>query len=95
MGCKFHAKIKTLKFETKDVLLGIFRQKLGKKQLIFGIRTLEFAAMQKTVQNKNKQTNKKSNLGPKIPCLGILKCKFEKVLSYLKSASPNLSKCQK
>ena len=44
---------------------------------------------------KQKQTNKKSNLGPKMPCLGILKCKFEKVLSYLKSASSNLPKCQK
>ena len=60
--------------------------------MIFGISTLEFSEMQKIVQNK--QTNKKSNLGPKMPYLGILGCKFEKVLSYLKSASSNLSKYQ-
>ena len=51
--------------------------------------TLEFAEMQKIVQNK-----KKSNLD-------VLGCKFvifvifvKKVLSSLKSASSNLSKCK-
>ena len=33
---------------------------------------------------------KKTILGPKLPYLGILGCNFEKVLSYLKSASSNL-----
>ena len=58
----FRAKIKILKFEIKNVLLGIFRLKLEKKTIvIFGINTLEFAEMQKIVQNK-----KKTNLGPKM-----------------------------
>ena len=60
--------------------------------MIFGISTLEFSEMQKIVQSK--KTNEKSNLGPKMPYLGILGCKFEKVLSYLKSTSSNLSKWQ-
>ena len=41
--------------------------------MIFGISTLEFVEMLKNVQNK-----KKSNLGPKMPDLGILSYKFEK-----------------
>ena len=45
--------------------------------MIFGISTLEFAEMQKIVQNKQK-----SIFGPETPSLGILGCKFEKVLSY-------------
>ena len=45
--------------------------------VIFGITPLDFTEMQKMVQNK-----KKTNLGPKMPYLGILGCKFEKVLSY-------------
>ena len=57
--------------------------------MILAISTLEFAEMQKIIQNK-----KKSHLGPKMPYLRILRCKFEKVLSYLKSASSNLSKWQ-
>ena len=44
--------------------------------VIFGITSLDFAEMQKMVQNK------KTNLGPKMSYLGILGCKFEKVLSY-------------
>ena len=48
--------------------------------------TLEYAEMQKIVQNK--QT--KSILGPKLPYLDILGSKFEKVLSYLISASSKL-----
>ena len=51
-------------------------------------RNLKKKKKKKNVQNKskNKQT-KKSNLGPKVPYLGILGCKFEKGLIYLKSAS--------
>ena len=58
--------------------------------------TLQFVEMQKIVQNKTKQnkTKKKSNLWPKMSYLGNLGCKFEKILSYLKSASSNLSKCK-
>ena len=61
--------------------------------MIFGISTLEFAEVQKIEQKKKKKEKKekeKSNLGPKVPYLGILGCKFEKVLSYLKSGSSNL-----
>ena len=45
--------------------------------VIFGITTLDFAEIQKMVQNK-----KKTNLGQKMPYLGILACKFENALSY-------------
>ena len=62
--------------------------------MIFGISTLEFAEVQKIEQKKKKKKEKnekeKTNLGPKLPYLGILGCKFEKVLSYLKSGSSNL-----
>ena len=51
---------------------------LEKTIVIFGISTLEFAEIQKIVQNKKK----KSNLGPKMPYLDIFGCNFEKVLSY-------------
>ena len=43
-----------LKFATKIVLLSILDQKLEKTILIFGISILEFAEMQKIVQNKEK-----------------------------------------
>ena len=56
--------------------------------MIFGINTLEFAEIQKIVQNKNKnKTKQKKNFGPEMPYLGILDCRFEKVLSYLKPLS--------
>ena len=61
--------------------------------MIFGISTLQFAEVKKIEQKKKKKEKKekeKSNLGPKLPYLGILGCKFEKVLSYLKSGSSNL-----
>ena len=48
---------------------------------------LEFVEMQKIVQNK-----KKANFGPKNTYLGILGCKFEKLLTYLRSAFSNFSK---
>ena len=54
--------------------------------MIFGISTLEFDEMQKIVQNK-----KEIEFGTKMSYLGILGCKFEKVLSYLKSTSTSLS----
>ena len=54
--------------------------------MIFGISNLEFDEMQKIVQNK-----KEIEFGKKISYLGILGCKFEKVLSYLKSTSTSLS----
>ena len=51
----------TFKFETKNVLMGVFRLKLGKKTIVlFGISILEFPQMPRIVQNK-----KKLNLGPK------------------------------
>ena len=59
---------------------------MEKAIVVIGISTLEFAEMQKFVKKKKK----KSILGPKLPYLGILGCNFEKVLSYLKSASSNL-----
>ena len=37
---------------------------------------------------------KSLNFGPKVPCLGIFGMEFEKLLSYLKSASSNLSNCK-
>ena len=65
----FRARIKILKFETRNVLLGIFRLKLGKKTIvIFGISTLEFAEMQKIVQNSNNKN--KIKLGTKNALFG-------------------------
>ena len=55
---------------------------MEKTIVIFGISTLEFDEMQKIVQNK-----KEIEFGTKMSYLGILGCKFEKVLSYLKSTS--------
>ena len=63
----------------------VFLDLLEKTIVIFAISPLEFAKMQKIVQNKKV----KSILGPKLPYLSILYCKFEKLLSYLKSASSN------
>ena len=71
------------KFENRDVFLGIFRLKIRKTIVIFRISTLE---MQENVQNKKI----KSMLGPKLSYFGILGCKFEKVLSYLKSTWSSL-----
>ena len=54
--------------------------------MIFGIKTLKFAEIQKIVQNKSKtkknKNKEKKKLGPKMPYLSILGCKFAKVLSY-------------
>ena len=45
--------------------------------MLFVISTLEFTEMQKIMQNKQK-----SIFGPKMPYLGILGSKFQKVSSY-------------
>ena len=54
--------------------------------MIFGIKTLKFAEIQKIVQNKSKtkknKNKEKKKLGPKMPYLSILGCKFAKLLSY-------------
>ena len=43
-NAKFQAKIKILKFETKNAFASIFTLKIGKKTtVIFGINTLKFA----------------------------------------------------
>ena len=80
----FRAKIKNLKFETKNCDIGN--------------QHLKFSEMQKIVQNKkkktNKQTNEKIKFRTKNAFLYILGCRFEKVLPYLKSVSSNLSLCQ-
>ena len=55
--------------------------------MIFGINTVEFAEMQKLKKNKEKV-----ELVTKIALFGYFGRKFEKVLSYLKSASSNLQK---
>ena len=53
--------------------------------VIFGISTLEFVEMLKNVQNK-----KKSNLGPKMPDLGILSYKFEKSITIFGNQHPRI-----
>ena len=64
--------------------LSIFKLKFEKVIVIFEISTLELFKMQKLlVRNK-----KKSNLGPKVPYLGIF-FKFQKLLSYLRSTLSN------
>ena len=74
---RFRTNTKILKFETKNVLLGIFRLKIGKTVVIFGISTLEFAKSKKWCKTKAK-----SNFGPKLPYLSILGCTLEKLLSH-------------
>ena len=56
---------------------------------LWEISVLEFAEMQKLVQNFGTK-----NLGPKMPYLAILGCKLEKVLIYLRSIPSNLSNCK-
>ena len=93
LGCnfeKFRVKIKTLKFETKNVLLSIFTLKIWKNDCHI------WNQHPRIYRNAKKlcETKKKTNFGPKLPYFGILGCKFDKVLSYLKSASSNLHKCK-
>ena len=48
-----------------------------------------------SAKNCTKPKKKKKKFGTKNALFGyILGCKFDKVLSYLESASSNLSKCQ-
>ena len=68
-------KKKILEFQTKNVLF--FRLKIAKSDCDIWNHSLDFSEMQKIVQNI-----KKTNLGPKIPCLHILVVSLKKVLSY-------------
>ena len=52
----------------KNDLLGIFKLKFEKTIAIFDINTLKFVQMRKFVDNK-----KKSNLGGKMPYMGIIR----------------------
>ena len=45
-------------------------------------------------QTNNKKNKTKQKLRPKLPYLGILVCKFEKLLVYLKSTPSNISRCK-
>ena len=56
---------------------------MGKANVTFGIRICQ------NVKNCTKR-KKKVNLGPKMPYLGILGWKFEKLLSYLKNQHPRI-----
>ena len=60
-------KQKILEFQAKNVLFGIFRLII----VIFGITTLDFAEIQKIMQNL-----KKANLGPNMPYFGIFGLEF-------------------
>ena len=71
-------KQKILKLQAKNVVLGIFRLKIETNDCDIWNQHPRFCRNAKMVQNKKKQTN----VGPKMPYLGILGCKFEKVLSY-------------
>ena len=69
--------------------LDIFGLKFQKGIVIFEINTLEYFLKQ-SFEWKWKSLN----LGPAMPYLGVLGSDFEKVLSYLKLAPSNLSKCK-
>ena len=73
----------TFKFETKNVLMGVFRLKLGKKT--YCIIWNQHPRISRNAENCAKQ--KKIEFVAKVPYLGNLGCKFEKVLSYFKSVS--------
>ena len=69
----------------KNDFQGIFRLKIGKSDCGNWNQHPRICRNAKICEKK-----KKTILGPKLPYLGILGCNFEKVLSYLKSASSNL-----
>ena len=69
--------MKILKCQTKIVLLGIFRLGIGKNDWDIWNQHPEICR-----NAKNCAKQKKSIFGPKMPYLGILGCKFEKVLTY-------------
>ena len=54
----------------------MFKLRIGKAIMIFGISILKFVEMQKIAQNR------KTIFGPKMRYLVILGCNFEKVFSY-------------
>ena len=72
-------KKKILKFQSKNVLLGIFRLKIGKNDCDIWNHTPRFWRYAKNFAKKKK----KKKLGTKMPYFGILGCKFENVLSNL------------
>ena len=77
------------KFETKNALSGIFRLKIGKKNYC------DICYQHPRICRNGKNCAKKNiEFETKMPYLGILGRKFEKMLLYLKSASSNLSKCK-
>ena len=88
-------KLKRVKPKTKISLglkylsFGHIKLELEQSITVFEISTLQFFKFQSFLQLK-----KFLNLGPKIPYLGVLGSTFEKLLSYLKSASSNLSCCK-
>ena len=63
--------------------MGIFRLKIGKSECDIWNQNLPKC-------KKLYKTKKKVNLGPKMPYLGILGWKFEKLLSYLKNQHPRI-----
>ena len=92
-NAKVCAKIKILKFGLERPFFSIFRLQFGKANVIFEINTLEFIQIPNIGQNSDNSNNKKWN--KKMPYLGILVCKFEKLLLCLQSTSSNLSKYRK
>ena len=71
-------KQKILKFQTKNVMLGIFRLKIGKNDCDIWNHSPRFCRNAKN----GAKLKKKAKLGPKMFYLGVLGCKFEKILSY-------------
>ena len=81
-----------LKFEKTIVILEISSQllKFEKKTITaIEISTLEFFKLKKFVQNKKSQIWSQNVLTGY-----FMKCNFEKLFSYLKSATWNLSNCK-
>ena len=69
--------------------LRIFGLKFLKTIVIFEISTLKFVKLQNFPKKQ-----KCLNLGPKMPYWVFLGYNFKKLLSYLKSATSNLSNCK-
>ena len=90
---KLCAKIKNLKFGAKKTFLSILDCKFEKVNVIFQINTLKFIQIPKIEQNNNDNSINKT-WDQKLPYLGILTSRFEKLLLYLKSTPSNLSKCK-
>ena len=84
---RFRTNTKILKIVTKNVLLGIFRLKIGKTIVIFVISTLEFAKSKEWCKTKAK-----SNFGPKLSYLSILGCTLEKVRCPIRNQHSRICK---